>query len=259
VREDTETDLRRQLREAWQQIAELQWRLQSEQRNSVHQDRRIASGATSLRETHEQHERDLNERDQELADLEDAHQEQQTGWEHQLLSARRAPAGGAAGLDAIAELLNCAARQPGAESGEPGLASWERRVQIARKMEELAHEHSEAGDRLATLLTRAVFEGDAGCCEVEANAGDSVTLKQVILMGLLLDEWARQQQTESGSSTRRAVIGSGRGERGPEVHIRLSHGGSADELQPFVAALKGRADHRSDANTVITVAGERNQ
>src|SRR4051794_28455822 len=80
--DSTNSDLRQQLREAWHQIAELEWQLQAEQRNSRKQDSLLASQGASLAESRDEHEQALADRDQDIADLEDEHYGIVTGLEN---------------------------------------------------------------------------------------------------------------------------------------------------------------------------------
>ena len=70
---DNEEALHEQLRQAWRQIAELQWQLQSEQQTARRQDRMLAVQDAAMTDVRARHENALADRDREIADLEDEH------------------------------------------------------------------------------------------------------------------------------------------------------------------------------------------
>lgn len=270
---NVDNELRQQLREAWRQIAELQWQLQAEQLNSRRQDRQLASQDASIAESRGQHEQALADREQDIADLEDEHE----GMAIALEDARRYGAQHAqrersaqtqrhsgslqVGLDVMADVLRASALQAHSTELTAEFQKWERRVRIALGVEGELDGRPADGLELAAILRRVVGEHDARCagsCVVEVDLTPAITPRQVILCAWLVDGWlvhACGPASQYRSST--ACVSVSSVEAPPEIRLSLSAANVSatpekrllwrELLQPCVTALQGHFDDDTNA------------
>lgn len=265
----TESELRQQLREAWRQIAELQWQLQAEQLNSRKQDRLLASQDASIAESRGRHEQALADRDQDLADLEDEHEGMATALEDArrdgAQQAQRDSGSLRVVLDVVADVLQASALQAHNTELTAELQKWERRVRIALDVEDELDGRPGGGLDFAAILRRVVREHEARCagsCVVDVDLTPSITPRQVILCAWLVDCWlvhACGPASQYGSSTACVTVRSV--EAPPEIRISLSAADVSaapethllwrDLLQPCVTALQGHFDKDTNAGTAI--------
>jgi hypothetical protein len=275
--DSTESELRQQLREAWRQIGELQWQLQTEQRNSKKQDRLLVSQEATLAESLNEHEQALADRDQDIADLEDEHQGIVTALENErrdgaqraqseLRAAKQLHSGSQRiGLKALGDVLQGSALQ--SHNGEltAELQKWERFVRIALDVEEHLDGRPAGAQELEAILRRVVRVQEAtgaSACVVQVDFKGGISPRQAILSAWLVDGWLRHACGPSSHDRSPTVCVSMRAvETPPEIRMSLSlrDVSSAPEsqlwresLQAVVTALQGA--FRDETSSGITVA-----
>jgi hypothetical protein len=271
----TESELRQQLREAWQQLGELQWQLQAEQQNSRRQDRLLASQEATISEGRDEHEQALADRDQEIADLEDEHQGIVTALENERRDGEQRHPGRTAviqkqsrspqfGLEALGDVLQASALQSQNSERAAELHVWLRCVRIARDVEDELDGGPAGPPELEAIFRRVVGGQDArrgATCAVEVDVKPAITPRRAILCAWLVDRWmmhvfgaAVQDKSSTVSVSMRSV------ETPPEIRIRLSCADvsaardpnlSREPLQPCVIALQGYFDEDASGGTTI--------
>ncbi|MDX2153714.1 MAG: hypothetical protein SFV54_23425 [Bryobacteraceae bacterium] len=223
-----ENELRQQLREAYRQIGELRWQLQSEQQNRRRQDRLLTEQAGAMAEAREEHEQEMADREQEIADLEDEQGGSFRSWEKGRTEGLR-PARvrlGEPGLRVMGELLRWTAEQAvdGQIAGE--LREWERRVRVMLEMEdELNRRPAGEGATEAALRRVAAGRGNAGCTFDIAIEDREVSSDQLLLCGLLVDGWLGASEAGSGKS-----VAMHRDAQRRAIRLDLMPGSGAEDL-----------------------------
>jgi hypothetical protein len=271
-----ESELRQQLREAWRQIAELQWQLQAERQNSKKQDRLLACQQASFVESRNDHEQALAERDQDIADLEDEHQDIVAAWEKERRDgAQRAQAEFPAakqlhsgsqriGLKALGDLLRGAALQAHNTEMTAALKKWERCVRIALDVEDHLNGRAAGALEIEAMLGRVVRAHEPMCasCVLQVDVKHAISPRQAILSSWLVDAWLMHACGPSSQDRPCTVCLTVRSvETPPEVRMRLSlpdvYTGPEpnlwrEPLRAAVTALQG--DFCDETSASITVA-----
>jgi hypothetical protein len=274
--DSTENELRQQLREAWRQIAELQWQLQAEQRNSKRQDRLLASQEATLTESRNEHEQALADRDQDIADLEDEHHGIATALENErrdraqraqpeVPAAKQLHSGSQRiGLKALSDVLQGSALQSHNSELTAELQKWERFVRIALDVEDQLDGRPAGALELEAILNRVVRAQAAMCasCVVQVDVIPAISPRQAILCSWLVDAWLMHACGPSSQDRLCTVCVSVCSvENPPEIRMRLSLSDVdtgpepnlwREPLQAAVTALQG--DFHDETSAGITVA-----
>lgn len=257
----TESELRQQLREAWQRIADLEWQLQSAQQNSQRQDRRIASQQTALADSEEEHEQQLPDRDQLIADLEDEHQSLVDGRDaREQNGAERS----AVGVEVLSELLQGWAQQSHNEDVRAELLRWRSRARVVFGVEAHMDRQSATAPDLNAILRRSLSAekgASGGSCVIDTDLRNGGSRRQTLLLALLLRDWRMlvadaypQPDAPSACFSIRAVADR------PELRVRLPRPGVSSQtvlrlvepLEPLVTALRARVEQDSDGGVALT-------
>lgn len=262
--EHTNSELQQQLREAWQRIADLEWQLQSAQRTSQRQDRRVASQQTALADSEEEHEQALADRDQLIANLEDEQQSLVGRQEPDINREQDCTEYSGMGLEVLSDLLQRSAQQSHNQDVRAELLRWRSRARILFGVAAHLDRRSATGPDLNAILRRSVSaqrEGSVGTCLIDVDLGNRASRRQTLLIALLLHDWRilvadayPQADAPSAYFSVRAV-----GDR-PELRVRVSRPGVSSQtvlrlvepLEPLVTALRARVEQDSDGGVAFT-------
>jgi hypothetical protein len=275
--DSTDSELRQQLREAWRQIAELQWQLQAEQGNRKKQDRLLASQEATLAVSRNEHEQALADRDQDIADLEDEHhgivtaleKERRDGAQRaqpELPAAKQLHSGSQRiGLKALSDVLQGSALQSHNSELTAELQKWERFVRIALDVEDHLDGRPAGALELEAILRRVVRVQEATCagsCVVQVDFKRGISPRQAILCAWLVDGWLRHAcEPFSHDRSPTVCVSVSSVETPPEIRISLSLPDVScapepklwrEPLQAIVTALQG--DFHDQTSAGITVA-----